>query len=1048
MANEFIARNGVIALANSSISGSLTVSAGITGSFSGSLVGSASYATTANSASYALTASYVSGSSGSSISASYALTASFATNAVSASFFSGSISNAAFATSASYSATASYALNAGSSGGGTVGGQALLTQSLAATTWSFTHNLGTTYPVITVYDGASNSVIQPLNIVPSGSNNINIYFSSPKTGYATAVAGGGYFVTNNGTTRQLVQTTPSVTWSFAHNIGDQYPAFEIYDSNNNIVIPSNIRAVDAYTAEIQFAYSASGRAVATLGGGIGVGTVITTTSASSTWSLTHNLSTSYPIVTIWESGSNQIIQPDTITSVDTNTILVTFTTPVKGYANISRAGSVISGSSDWNLIINKPNVGVVYSQSLAASTWSINHNLGAQWPLVTVYDNTNAVVLPQTIVSNDANNLTITFPSPQSGYANISRAGNYISGSILWSQITNGPFSTTGSVTNFTGSALQLNGTNFVAGTLFGVSNQNSESISFNPAVSQSVGRILFFDNAAGTYTTARFTANNFDFQGPSNNTIMYISGSGRVNITGSVFVSGSLTVSGSGTLNNIGPANFTGSTYITGSAGVNTLLQVGNTTTPGLFVSASGNVGVGTTTTSGRLDVQAPNTSAFSYYFRNSNGGYGGGVYNTGAANTQLYLATSAGIENILLNSSGASYFNGGSVGIGTTSPIVTFQVSGSSDSLGRIVRFSNSLNSASIDLSHASNGGNFGYANIGSGNLSNVFFVTTGAGTVGSGIVMNNVGHVGFATSNVTESVQATGTISIITNSSVSSGPLIQFSGNGRIRPANAGDRLSIDGNALYLNSSIGGNIIANTAGGGFSIGRSDVPSTFNISGSTNGSTPLVDLRPSGTGAFLRGVRMLNPDMAAASSLMYAVGVADNSRNMGQFYFYYAGGGSVSNRLSMGLHSVDDVFNIFGSGNVVIGTTSDPGYKLSLNGQPGANGYTAWTNYSDIRLKENITDLDSTNVLSKISSLRPVTFNYNELSGYDEETRSRRISGFVAQELQEVFPEMVGTIKINDTEYYDTNTSNLQLYLVKAIQELTARVQELENK
>jgi hypothetical protein len=318
-----------------------------------------------------------------------------------------------------------------------------------------------------------------------------------------------------------------------------------------------------------------------------------------------------------------------------------------------------------------------------------------------------------------------------------------------------------------------------------------------------------------------------------------------------------------------------------------------------------------------------------------------------------------------------------------------------------------------------------------------------------------MNNAGHVGFATSNVTESVQATGTISIIPNSSVSSGPLIQFSGNGRIRPASAGDRLSIDGSSLFLNSTFGGNIIMATGGGNISIGRTDAPSRLNISGSTDGSTPLIDIRASGTGAFLRGVRMLNPDMAAGSSIMYAVGVADNTKNMGQFYFYYAGGGSNSNRLSMGLFAVDDVLNIFGSGNVVIGQTSDPGYKLAVNGQPGANGYTAWANYSDIRLKENIVDLDSTDILSKMSSLRPVTFNYNELSGYDEETRSRRISGFIAQELQEVFPEMVGTIKINDTEYYDTNTSNLQLYLVKAIQEqqslitsLQTRIEQLENK
>jgi hypothetical protein len=477
-----------------------------------------------------------------------------------------------------------------------------------------------------------------------------------------------------------------------------------------------------------------------------------------------------------------------------------------------------------------------------------------------------------------------------------------------------------------------------------------------------------------------------------------------------------------------------------------------------GLFVSSSGNVGIGTiSVTEGKLQVNgtiaAMNAGAdgtLGTVMKFGNPSFPGTQHHrirasTSAATTSNLLIFETSTATIdVFNTNQLVLRGDGSVGIGTTSPITSFNVVGTSDSLGRVARFNNSLNSASIDIAHSTNGGVIGYANIGSGNLGNVFYVSTGTGTVGSGIVMNNAGHVGFATSNVTESVQATGTISIIPNSSVAAGPLIQFAGNGRIRPASTGDRLSIDGNSLFLNSTFGGNIIMATGGGNISIGRTDVPSRLNISGSTDGSTPLIDIKASGTGAFLRGVRMLNPDMAAASSIMYAVGVADNTKNMGQLYFYYAGGGSNSNRLSMGLYAVDDVFNIFGSGNVVIGSTSDPGYKLAVNGQPGANGYTAWANYSDIRLKENIVDLDSTNILSKISSLRPVTFNYNELSGYDEETRSRRISGFIAQELQEVFPEMVGTIKINDTEYYDTNTSNLQLYLVKAIQELNQKFED----
>jgi len=71
MANEFIIRKGFIALTGSTITGSLNVTAGITGS----LLGTASYATNA------LSASYFSGSVSNAVSASYAATASIATSA-------------------------------------------------------------------------------------------------------------------------------------------------------------------------------------------------------------------------------------------------------------------------------------------------------------------------------------------------------------------------------------------------------------------------------------------------------------------------------------------------------------------------------------------------------------------------------------------------------------------------------------------------------------------------------------------------------------------------------------------------------------------------------------------------------------------------------------------------------------------------------------------------------------------------------------------------------------------------------------------------------
>ena len=126
--------------------------------------------------------------------------------------------------------------------------------------------------------------------------------------------------------------------------------------------------------------------------------------------------------------------------------------------------------------------------------------------------------------------------------------------------------------------------------------------------------------------------------------------------------------------------------------------------------------------------------------------------------------------------------------------------------------------------------------------------------------------------------------------------------------------------------------------------------------------------------------------------------------------------------------------------SGNVGIGTTS-PGYLLTVNGQPAANGYTAFTNYSDRRLKENIKPLDD-GFLEKILALNPSTFSYNDkyykISGYKRTPQSQEMRGFIAQELREVFPEMVHDKKIKGETFLDTNLSFLQIYLTKAVKEL----------
>ena len=116
-----------------------------------------------------------------------------------------------------------------------------------------------------------------------------------------------------------------------------------------------------------------------------------------------------------------------------------------------------------------------------------------------------------------------------------------------------------------------------------------------------------------------------------------------------------------------------------------------------------------------------------------------------------------------------------------------------------------------------------------------------------------------------------------------------------------------------------------------------------------------------------------------------------------------------------------------------------------------------------SDQRLKENIQDLG--NVLDKINSLKPKTFDWKKHGPKDQVLKDYKGSkiGFLAQEVEEVIPEWVhkdkgdmygenGELLISksDSSIYGLKSGGPEVlaYLIKAIQELSAKVTALENK
>jgi hypothetical protein len=123
--------------------------------------------------------------------------------------------------------------------------------------------MNTRNPIVQVYDSSYKQII-PNDIIGVSVNTAEIRFDYATTGYVVMSNGGGLYVT--GSTSMLTQTSAATTWSFTHNLNSKYVNFEVYDSNDYVIIPAGIRAIDVNTAELHFAGATAGKAVANFSG--------------------------------------------------------------------------------------------------------------------------------------------------------------------------------------------------------------------------------------------------------------------------------------------------------------------------------------------------------------------------------------------------------------------------------------------------------------------------------------------------------------------------------------------------------------------------------------------------------------------------------------------------------------------------------------------------------------------------------------------------------------------------------------------------------------
>jgi co-chaperonin GroES (HSP10) len=168
-------------------------------------------------------------------------------------------------------------------------------------------------------------------------------------------------------------------------------------------------------------------------------------------------------------------------------------------------------------------------------------------------------------------------------------------------------------------------------------------------------------------------------------------------------------------------------------------------------------------------------------------------------------------------------------------------------------------------------------------------------------------------------------------------------------------------------------------------------------------------------------------------------------------------SGGGYIQTGLTTGSNLVIDnneimarnnggasnlLINFFG-GNVGIGRTPATNV-LEISGAASKSTAGDWLANSDVRLKKNISPLNSHEMLDKLLALQGVTYEWN-----DNKTGSKRPLGvqygFTAQNIQTVFPTLVEEDKLG---YLQTAYGTYDAMTVEAIRALNNKIAVLEKE